>query len=352
MPIQMPTNSGERIPAMKRWFLAVSCLSLICSASAEAQVRGYPKNSYYLAKREFYAGEYRDAERGFQQALRGGSLRVGAARWIDSICYYTMLGELSFHRGQLQRSLELHELAIAVHLANPNWMVKLRYPPLKPASRVLRAPIAWGQRATIRSELPDSIHSFEGNVDLEQPFRTGGVVNTAHTRKIDASEVVRCLAVSMKRRAELLGFTATLSAQSSKITDSFAGIAMPVGHWAANWVEVLYGLALLGDGKSDEAAAHLRKGATAGNFDHVLTGIALLELGRLKLRAEDYGAATKLFQQASLAAARYEQPEVIEDSLRLLTDAFLANEAQGFYPPIAPIVVYAERERDWRLAAL
>ncbi len=55
--------------------------------------RTIPSQTYFSGQEELYRGEYRDAERSFRYALNG-SVKIGVTtRWIDAICYHTMLGE-------------------------------------------------------------------------------------------------------------------------------------------------------------------------------------------------------------------------------------------------------------------
>lgn len=329
---------------------SVVLLHAFCSPTCAQLRQAVPKDAYYAAKRTYFMGEYRRAERGFVQALRSG-VRIGQSRWIDSICYYAMLGEIYFHQGKLAQSLETHDLAIQVHLANEGWMSRLRYPSIGPSNDRIQARIAWGARTAIMGDFPETMGSLEGSFDLTIPFQIGGAVNPAHVRRVDASEVVRCLAISLRRRAQLLGPTASLSRTSSKITNSFANVSVPPGHWVTAWVEALYGMALIGDGQHREGISHLTNGTTAGNFDHPLTGQALLEIGKYQLRNEEYGLAIRTLHQASLAAARFEQADAVEESFRYLTDAFLADEGRGAYPAVQPAILFAEREDYYRLSA-
>ena len=58
-----------------------------------------PDPGYYIAVNEFYAGQYRDAERVFRRMTRTG-MQAAQARWIDSICYNSMLGEVLYQQGR------------------------------------------------------------------------------------------------------------------------------------------------------------------------------------------------------------------------------------------------------------
>ena len=262
-----------------------------------------------------------------------------------------MLGEIQFHQGNLAAALESYELAIKVHLLNPGWMSRLVYTRIVPSTDPVQTRIGWGRRASVMGEFRDSMSSMEGTLDLSTTFQLGGAVNPAHTRRVDGAEVFRCLAVALRRRAELLGDTGRLSPSTSAITESLSAVTAPSGHWAASWIEVLYGLTLLSDGQRKEAVSYLRSGATAGNFDHPLSGIALLEHGKYLLRTGEYDRAVNVLHQASLAAARFRQADVIEESFRFMTDAFLAGEGRGTFPAIGTANAYAERERFARLAA-
>ena len=344
-------RGSNAISSGSRMVLCFALLLALFPRESAAQIGGtVPRPTYYLAKHALYEGDYRTAEEGFARSLKSG-IRIGQARWIDSICSYSMLGEVNFYRGNLARSLEFHELAIQVHLANAGWMSRLRYPVIGPSGDRIQAMISWGQRPVVMGDFPDSMSSLEGSFDLQTPFEVGGAVNPAHTRSVDAVEVFRCLAVSLRRRAEILGPTAGLSPMSSRLANNFAAIGAPLGHWVGAWVDVLYGLSQLGEGKKKEAMAHLARGVTSTNLDHPLAGIALLEIGKLHLRAEEYDLAIGRLLQGSLAAARYRQADIVEEAFRYLTDAFLANDGKGIHPPIALAIVYANHERFFRLAA-
>jgi len=319
-------------------------------ASAQFGTSRVPRDDYYLAKVAFYEGDYRAAFRGFTRSLKTG-VRIGQARWLDSVCYFSALGEFHFQQGNLVGALEAHESAIQVHLQNPGWMSRLSYPRIGPSTDRVQLKIRWGTLPTAMAELPDSMNSLEGSFDLQTPFEIGGAVNPAHTRRVDAVEVFRSLAVSLRRRAELLGDTSPIPRKTQTITSSFSSLTVPTGHWIGSWVEVLYGLALLSEGQNKEAIAHLESGTTSRALHHPLTGIALLERGKYQLRRGEYAKATALLHKASVAAAQYRQSTIVEESFRYLTDAFLASEGNTAMPPLPPVVLFAESERNPRLAA-
>ena len=337
---------------LARFFSLLVCLAIFfCPThSTLAQIGStLPRETYYFAKRDYYAGNFRSAERGFLRSLKGG-LRIGNQRWIDSICSYTMLGELYFRQGNLAGALQSHEAALEVFLANQDWLNRLRYPLIVASNDRIQTRINWGARATALGNFPDSMSSLEGSFDLSTSFQVGGPVNPAHMRSVNAAEVARCLAVSLRRRALLLGDATGVSPMSSKLSNAVSRTNPPATHWVNAWVEVLFGMAQMNAGLRKEGVAHLATGVTAGNFDHPLTGIALLEIGRYHLQKGEYAVAVNHLHQASLAAARFRQADIVEESLEMMTDAFLANEGRGIYPPIGPAILYAQREDFYRLA--
>ena len=346
--VQRPTVA---LPASCRirWLVVLVTVLSIPAQSAGQASRSVPSDEYYLAKDFYYSGEYRRAERGFQDSLRSG-VRIGDSRWIDSICYLAMLGECYYHRGQFVQSLQFHEQALKWFLANRRWLHRIQFPQIQSGNAAIAAKIGWGQRATLMARLPRTMGSAQGTSDVRTPFEVGGVVNPLHLRSVDAAEVARCIALSLRRRAEMMGPAGRYAPLSATLTEALAAPAN-TAPLAAAWSEVLYGLALLGDGQQTEALAHLSSGITVGNVDHQLTGIALLEIGKLTLRQEKYNRAAEILHQASLAAARYRQADVVEDAFRYLTDAYLAGNAVGLYPPVAAAVGYAESEDLDRLAA-
>ena len=100
----------HHLPARRELRRLLACAALLggllavprlCSAARLL----VPSAQYYGVFGSYYDGDYRDlAPREFQMAGRGG-IRSGTNRWIDSICYYTMVGECYYQMGQHQQSL-------------------------------------------------------------------------------------------------------------------------------------------------------------------------------------------------------------------------------------------------------
>ena len=93
-----------------------------------------PREDYFLSFRPYYDGEYAVAARAFRSAAKSG-VRSSVGRWVDSICYHTMLGECYYHMGQLTLALEQYDAALKLYLANQDWMLRIKFPPdIRPSS--------------------------------------------------------------------------------------------------------------------------------------------------------------------------------------------------------------------------
>ena len=56
------------------------------------------------------------------------------SRWIDSICYYAMLGEVLYQEGRNADALAQFDQACQVLLAYPNWLLQVRFQQRRTAS--------------------------------------------------------------------------------------------------------------------------------------------------------------------------------------------------------------------------
>ena len=78
--------------------------------------RPAPTDTYFSHFAYLYDGDYAEALRAFNSDL-GSSIKSSESRWIDSICYYTMIGECYYHLGQYNDGAadELRSGPAAVH---------------------------------------------------------------------------------------------------------------------------------------------------------------------------------------------------------------------------------------------
>ena len=311
--------------------------------------RGYPKMAYYNVFGGAVAeGDFINAGKLFQNALRGG-FRSSQGRWIDSICYYAMLGESYYQLGKYAAALEQYDRALRLYLAYPEWMRLVDFPSaIRPDRTVARSRITWGpsKRNTALGRFENGLKLLRGRLDNERVVRQGGVVALPEFVLVNVHEVVRCTALALRRRREILGPICRYDELTPLLVDRLEGRIGEANHWSQAWVNVQRGLAQAGAERFDEAARNLQAAlVVAGQFDHPLTATALLELGKLAIDRGDYSEAAELLVEASLAAAQFEQSLEIEEALRLASTAHILSGEREPLASLLPVVQWGNRLR-------
>ena len=325
--------------------LLVAWVSPHIADAQQQQSRVVPRDEYLLAVRGYYTGEYRTTARNLRSVAAGG-IRSTEGRWVDSICYHTMAGECYYQMGELALALEQYDAALALAIKHRDWMMRVQFPQnIGPSGA--RPRITWGASAR-RSQLgnfPDTISSFQGRLNNEDAFRQGGVVTPPTLYPLRVTEVVRCTGLALYRRWELMGPTGEHTPLSQAMVDSLAKRSAPANHWSQVWIEAQLGLAQAANGKRAEAVAHLQRAVVmGGEFDHHLTPIVLLSLGKLFMEDNNLEAAANYFLEASFAAAALGQPDVIAEAFRHGLTVHIAQGAKGAYPPLVNAIPWAKRE--------
>ena len=116
-----------------------------------------------------------------------------------------MIGECYYHLGDLEAALQQHEAALRMTLAHRGWMKRLQLPPgVRPAQ--LAAGLPWGPstRPSVPGQFPETVLSLQGT-DTDRVVRRGGVLSPPELYSVRVMEIMRCTAVSLRRRLELLG---------------------------------------------------------------------------------------------------------------------------------------------------
>ena len=330
------------------------CLLAATGELANAQVGAafrntIPTQSYYETIEELYRGEYRDAQRQFLYEVRG-STKIGVtARWIDAICYHTMLGETFYHQGLPVEALEQFNLACAMYLQYPDWLINVSFDAIRPDTNRLRRAIPWGQsgRQFTLGRFNTQMRYRMGQLgSTQQALRRGGVPLEPVIIQLDVVEVIRCTALAIRRRNELLGPLAPGDATTKALVSALSRGAAAPNHWSNAWVDLQLGLAYVGEGKINLALPRLvRAERVAGQFDHPLTCVSLLERGRLAMESGKYAEADGLLAEASCSAFYYEDPGTIDEAFRLMTLNRLASHQQTTNPKLDPAAAWARRER-------
>jgi tetratricopeptide (TPR) repeat protein len=305
-----------------------------------------PTQAYFGGIEYLYEGRYRDAERILLRELRN-AIKTVSSRWIDSICYHAMLGEVYYHQGRLTAALEQFDQACEMFLQNPQWMLRVRFS-MDPRPLTNSRQLPWGgrKRPYALSQLPASMLISLGQIDNSQPVRQGGVIQQAQYWKVDVVEVLRTTALAIRRRNELLGPLGRLDGTSRALVTTLSRGGAPPNHWSRAWIDLQLGLAQMGTDEARQALPHLERATLlAGKFDHRLTCIALLEMGRLQMLAGDSTSAATTFAEASYLAFYYEDIGVLDDVIRLGTINYLAGSPNRVYPHLEAMASWARRKR-------
>ncbi len=336
------------LTASKLWLTIM--LALLPVPTAWAQLgEEIPHASYYAAVQAVYSGEYRTAARELGRETQRG-VHTPQSRWIDSICYYAMLGEVLYQEGRNADALAQFDQACQVLLAYPNWLLQVRFqqPPRPDPNRARRVP-PWGrsQRTFVIGQFPLTEQVLVGDLDAQKTLQQGGVFRSPMLWRVNVIEVMRMSALAIRRRNEILGPLAAEDPISKQLSSALsAGNLAPANHWSSAWIDLLRGLAEEGVGKLDEADKLLSRSLViAGQFDHPLTGVGLLEQGRIAAMRGDTRQAARFFAEAGYSAYYFEDWDILTESILNGWLNHLASGSPGVYPPLEPVATWAQANR-------
>ena len=282
-------------------------------AAQRRETRAVPGNDYLLAFEPFFEGDYRRALDMFKDASRGG-VKSPERRWVDAICYDTMIGECMYHTGNLRLALDSYNSAVRVFLVNTDWLKRLQYPPqVQPKQRVR---LSWGppNRKTVVGQFPDTILTRQDSINAPALVNRNIIITQRQLYPIRGLEIMRCMALALARRNELLGPLAPHDNLSSQIERRLAVRTVAPNHWAKPILDVQLALAKVGAGFEDEGYQLLQRSLTAAQMDHPLTSRALIEIGKLAIKRNQLDVAFRSFYEATFPAAQLDQYGELEEA--------------------------------------
>ncbi len=314
----------------------------VSNAHAQGQ-RSMPSQAYYGHFQLLYDGEYKAALSSFKDDL-GGARRTTQSRWIDSICYYTMIGESHYKLGQMGDALDNYTSALTLYLSYPNWMAQVKFTDPTPATT--RPAIPWGKTArnSKLGRFPSTMLISEGKPITEAAIRKGGVITAPQMLSITPQEVVRCLALAMYRRREILGPVCKHEPLTDQLTAAFGRREGPPNHWSEAWTDVMLGMASAGSGNTGQAVALLQRSLlVGGELDHPASGLALLELGRIAVESGKIAEAAVFFAEASYTAAEHGDLMVVEEAFRYGFIVHAITQPKEVMKALEPAAAWANR---------
>ncbi len=349
-------KSRGRAAALWAALLAAGVLTGPAAPSAVAQLgdRRTPPATYYAAFGLFYDGDYPTALRAFEGECRT-SIKTAQSRWIDSICYQTMCGECYVQMGAFDAALPHFTDALQLFVRFSDWMTKVQFPPtIRLAAIGMRKAVPWGA-STRQAQLgayPTSMFIGQGQIDFTDVVQQGGIVQQANLFPVTPQEIIRATTLALRRRATLLGPASKFDPVTNDVLVAMGRSLGPPNHWSESWGNLERGLAFEAAGKSEQALSYLQRAVLAGGeFDHPLTSVALLELGRLAFTRGQYPVAAKMFEEASYAAVNYPDSGVLEEAFRYGMLTHLLSNGKGLFAPLEPAIQWAKVNRLRQLRA-
>lgn len=327
---------------------------LAAAVSARAQIpvgvptepREYPAREYYIAKAVYHEGEFLSSLKAFRSASRSG-WRSTQGRWVDSICYHTMMGESLYQMGKLADALDQYTAALNLYLAYPTWLHRVRFPVvLEPDRRVPSDPITWGisKRQTVKGRFSEPYQLMRGRLDNENVIRQGGVIALPELMLVNVPEILRCTALAIQRRREIMGAACRYDPLTTQLAQTLGTRPAPPNHWSQAWISCLLGLAYSSQGNVAEAVNELQRSLQiGGRFDHPLTAIALIELGHLAQQKEQWDQAEGFYLEATYSAASFEEYGTVEEAFRRATIVHLLGGAASMFAPLQPATAWSRR---------
>ena len=328
------------------WLLLLGLVVMAAPAGAQQRDLTVPPPEYYMAFGPYYDGDYRDALEAFQSAARGG-VRSTEGSWVDAICYHAMIGECFYQMGDPAKALDQYNSALKLAIAHKGWMLRVEFPEVvEPSASTVRSNINWGasQRNTRLARIPDRMSSFQGQMITEQAIRAGGAIASPQLYPLNVKEVTRCISLALRRRREVMGPVCQHDPLTAQLVADFASYPTRPNHWSQAWVSCHLGMAYASAGKVEQAASELTRSLVlAGQYDHELTSMALLELGKLAFQQGQAQAAAGYFLEATFPAAAFDQFDVMQDAFRWGLVTHLVSGQKGLYPPLVPAAAWSRR---------
>ena len=350
-----PTNMTQRhrnaISSTPCWLFLGTWLVLTFMpfSTARCQQDQLPRQGYYNNFIPFYEGDYRRAERQFSSDARS-AFKFGNTRFLDSLCYWTMLGECHYHMGNYGQAMNFYNEALALYLQfnDQSWQSRVQLPPTIQVATNLapKARITWGtpKRTAKYSDLPNTMSYLFGNLNSGQALQQGGVVDPARQRRVDVQEIARCVALAMHRRRIIMGPTCQYDPLTQQLSSKLSA-AGTRGSVFGCWNGVIMGVAKSASADTRTATKLLARSLQfSGGIDHWLTPIALLELAHLAKESNELAAAHEFALEASYCAAVFNQYDLVEEALSFATAIHLSSKRTP-YPALEPAIAWANRNR-------
>ncbi len=340
--------------AWRLWFVVMVVLTGGNTLpQAWAQRDTLPSQLYYATLSDLYQGYWNQALRDFVRAAQRGQ-HGGGGPWLDSICYYAMIGECHYQLGNYPAALENFTAAMQIWLKYPQWLLRVQWPErIQPATQVPVIPWGKSQRQVALGRFPARFGVLLGG---KQAIPGLGFISTERIVAIDVDEIVRCMLWSMRRYRQLRGPVGTKDELAKQLVATFGKRPIRPNHWSGAWMDLLIGMSLRMQGRDGEAMGFFKRSLVAGGqFDHPLSALGLLELAEMAAEEGQFAAAEELFLEASYSAYVHEDYSgllVLPEALHGAAVAHIIARPKVPLPTLEQAAAWAGRERIYWFQAL
>jgi len=252
---------------------------------------------------------------------------VNNQRGIDSIPLIVKMGECFLEQCDIGMALEKYDSALQIAIDAKGWTVLLKSAAgsVRADPRAREVPWAMNGRATQMGGFTEAWPISLGSNDTLLEFSKGqGPVGK--TISIDAIEVLRCQAIALRRRFQLLGSLAKHSPLSKPLLDAFTINTVGQNEIVHCSIEICRALAMIGLGERAVASKLLIQNLSLANgLDHPLTSIALLAIADLAVESNELLVAEERAIEASIVAGRAGQLDHLSEAIEYLSEIGFAD---------------------------
>ena len=322
------------------WIILFAIGIFSWSAPVVGQTGNLPKADYYINfanNADYFAADYQDAYKRFSRGYNS-AYKFGTRRFLDSVCYLTMMGECNYHMGDYAEAVNNYEQALKLYLSYQaeGWQSRLQIPQVIPANNnaFAQAKINWCQpkRRTSIARVPSAFSMLFGRLDSERAFSDGGVVDNAEIYKVDVAEIMRCTALCLHRRRVIKGAISKYDPFTNQLINGLSIAGAGNGSVMGAYNGVLLGIAQASMEEWESAARTLNTSLQLNGMDHSLTPVALLEMAQIASVTENYTVAGDLALEASCSAGIFGQYDLVEESLNFGATIHLMTVKSAYAP--------------------
>lgn len=332
-----------------RFLCGLAAVFMLATSPAFAQRPNLdvPNQLYTTGFAPFYDGDFATAGKTFQES-GSRSIKAGEARWVDNVCYHTMVGECYYRMGDMTEALDQYSSAIKHYLANRDWILRAELPATIDVQQQPKTVVTWGtsQRSFRLGQYNEKYSTLFGRLDNDVAVQKGGVVATPQLYPVNVVEIMRGFCQAIRRRREIMGPACEHDPLTAQLVEAIARRPGLPNHWSQCWISLALGLSYHSANKPEQATSEITQSLLAGGaFEHPLSAMGMLELGKIAFEKKEYPAAGTYFLEATYSAALYEQYDVLEEAFVWGATTWSVLGKQGPFPPLANAITWTQQKK-------